>query len=421
MFQEGSDRAEELRAWLRLSHAEGIGPMRARTLLQRFGLPQAILDAGPGPVAETLGSSALASVLFQNDRTRDAAVSNALRWLREDATASRSWHGSEAPRSILVLADAHYPPRLLDLADPPLLLYCVGDPQWLAAPQIGIVGSRNATALGATTAQSFAETLAAQGWTIASGMAEGIDRAAHLGALGTLGVLGAVSGTTVAAFGTGIDRIYPSRHLSLAQGIAAHGALISEQPIGMPPLAANFPRRNRLIAAMAHAILVVEANPRSGSLITARLAADLGREVLAVPGSVHSPLARGCNSLIRQGAKLVESAEDILSELPAICRLGLRSPFRSGLTSSSPAAEMTLPAPVQAGGRGPTSQCFAPAGPLPAAQAQMLSAMSADPVMLETLAARQCLSMANALAALQTLELIGLVQRQLDGSYVRCP
>lgn len=417
MSKEGTPPTDELRAWLRLSHAEGIGPVRAQALLQRLGPPQAILDAGFGTIAEALGSSALAGALLQRNRTRDAAVANALRWLEQD-TRTEAWHGSDAPRSLVVLADARYPRRLLDLADPPLLLYCVGDPAWLGRPQIGIVGSRNATALGVSTAQAFAEALAAQGWTVASGMAEGIDRAAHVGALNAAGE---GAGTTVAAFGTGIDLVYPSRHRGLAQRIAAHGAVVSEQPIGTPPLAANFPRRNRLIAAMAHAILVVEAAPQSGSLITARLAADLGREVMAVPGSIHSPLARGCNSLIRQGAKLVECAEDIVTELPAICRLGVRSTFRSCSMSSSSSSGMALSASHPAGGQGPSPGCPAPVGPLPETQAQMLSAMSADPVMLETLAARHKLPVANALAALQTLELIGLVQRQLDGSYIRCP
>lgn len=422
--------AEELRAWLRLSHTEGIGPVRGQALLQRFGHPEAILAAGSGPVAQTLGSRALASALLQRNPARDAAISNALRWLLDDAEAGNAWHGSAPLRSVLVLTDPRYPPRLLDLADPPMLLYCVGDPQWLCRPQIGIVGSRNATALGTSTSQDFARTLASAGWTIASGLAEGIDRAAHQGALAAAdasgvseasGVSGAINriGSTVAALGTGIDRIYPCRHRALAQRIAARGALISEQPIGMLALPANFPRRNRLIAAMARGILVVEATPRSGSLITARLAADLGREVLAVPGSIHSPLARGCNSLIRQGAKLVESGEDILTELPPIGQLGLRSAFRSGLMSPPPTAAMPSPAPFQAGGRSSASGSPQLPEPLPEEQARMLAVMSADPVMLETLVAQQGLPVASALAALQTLELIGLVQRQLDGSYIR--
>ena len=398
---------DELRAWLRLSHTEGIGAVRGRALLARFGPPEAILQAGPVAVADVLQSKALARALFRQDPLRDTAVAEGLRWLQDGAIGIAAWHSPAAERCILTLADPRYPPRLLDLADPPLLLYCVGDAGRLGRPQIGIVGSRNASALGAATAFAFAQALAAAGWTITSGMAEGIDQAAHEGALA------GPQRSTVAALGTGMDMIYPSRHRELAGRIATRGALISELPIGMPPLPSNFPRRNRLIAALGYAILVVEANLRSGSLITARLAADIGREVMAVPGSIHSPLARGCNSLIRQGAKLVESADDILAEVPAICQLGLRSSFRSGSASSAPTAEMPSPAPAPAGGRGP--------GKLPEEQARMLAMMSADPVTLETLAARQGLPVASAIAALQTLELIGLVQRQLDGSYVRCP
>ena len=412
---ETDTSAHELRAWLRLSLTDGIGAARARALLQSLGPPEAVLEAGPGAVADVLRSRALGHALFQDAAPRDAAISSALHWLDAGPDRLTGWDQPPMRRSILVLADPRYPPRLLDLADPPLVLYCVGDPGWLSRPQIGIVGSRNATALGARTAQELAAALAAAGWTITSGMAEGIDQAAHKGALrpasdnGSGGASGSSPGSTVAALGTGIDRIYPSRHRSLAGRIAAHGALLSEQPIGMAPLPANFPRRNRLIAALASGVLVVEANLRSGSLITARLAAELGREVMAVPGSVHSPLARGTNSLIRQGAKLVESVGDILAEVPDICQLRLR--FASGHGPPSPEAEVGATLPRDE----PEKQL------LPDEQAGMLAAMSADPVRLEVLAARQRLSVSRALAALQTLELSGLVERQLDGSYVRCP
>lgn len=426
MSQEGSPpSAEELSAWLQLSHAHGIGPAHGRSLLQRLGTPQSILEAGPRAVADVLQSPALAEALFRPDARRDAAVSEALRWLQDGDAAVDGWSG-KAPRSILLLTDPNYPARLLHLADPPLVLYCVGDPIALGRPQIGIVGSRNATDIGARNAWGFAGALASAGWTIVSGMAEGIDRAAHEGALAA----GAGGGGTVAALGTGIDRIYPSRHRNLAQRVAAQGSLISEQPIGMPPLAANFPRRNRLIAALAHGILVVEANLRSGSLITARLAADLGREVLAVPGSIHSPLARGCNALLRQGAKLVESADDVLTEIPAVFPLGVRSVHGSGSLPPSPAATAASKAGPDTTGRSPMTGVptasqradgGSEVGKLSDEQARLLAAMSADPVLLEVLAARQDLSIAGALAAVQTLELAGLVQRQLDGSYVRCP
>jgi DNA processing protein len=221
--------------------------------------------------------------------------------------------------------------------------------------------------------------------------------------------------------------VYPAQAAALANRIAGCGALVSEQPLGAPPLRANFPRRNRLIAALARAVLVVEAAPRSGSLITARLAAELGREVMAVPGSIHSPLARGCNALIRQGAKLVESADDILAELPPAAALGLRWTPGSATLPGSPGLEYGPPAPHAADWRPGLPAAGSPpvdpatAGDLPEEQARLLAVMSADPIMLETIVQQQRMPLSAALAALQTLELIGLVQRQLDGSYVRSP
>jgi DNA processing protein len=408
----------ELLAWLRLGHTHGIGAVRGRALLEHLGPPEAILEAGPAQVAQVLGSAELARGLFQSDPVRDKRIAAALRWLRQGDP-----EGGAPLRLILTLADPRYPSRLLDLADPPLVLYCIGDWQWLDRPQVAIVGSRNASLHGAGTARALGAAIAAAGWTVTSGLAEGIDQAAHRGALDARG------GSTVAALGTGIAQVYPARAGDLARRIAASGTLISEQPLGTPPVPANFPRRNRLIAALARAVLVVEAAPRSGSLITARLAADIGREVMAVPGSIHSPLARGCNALIRQGAKLVDCAEDILAELPPISRLGLRWPPGTTPMAGSPVPGTASPAyqssgkPTTAGanpttGRGPPQDVT---GGLAEEQARLLAVMSADPVMLETIAQRQRLPLSAALAALQTLELIGLVQRQLDGSYVRCP
>lgn len=416
-------------------------------LLQRFGPPEAVLAAGFSAVAETLQSRTHAAALFNRAPQRDAHVASAMQWLAGTPMDIEPGHlpphipphgyprtiPRAIQRAILVLGDPLYPQRLLDLADPPLLLYCIGDPRWLSAPQVGIVGSRNATAIGTKTAQAMAHHLATAGWTVVSGLAKGIDCAAHVGALaaGTCqekadqenaGPDNAAvpAGSTVAVLGTGIDRIYPSRHRALAQDIGRLGALVTEQPIGMLPLPVNFPRRNRLIAAMSHAIMVAEATPQSGSLITAGLAAELGREILAVPGSIHSPLARGCNSLIRQGAALVETAEDILAELPRISRLGLRWPFRAGSRTPPVPADGRPSAPGSASGAAIPQGSSAPDQPLPEVQVRMLRAMSADPVMLETLADWQCLPLPDALAALQTLELAGLVQRQLDGSYIRC-
>ena len=287
--------------WLRLVLTPGIGPVHGHRLLARIGSPAALPGLSHADLAAGLGSAALASALAADDPRRDAAIEAALAW--RDADPRR--------RHLIALDDARYPARLLHLPDPPLLLFLAGDPANLARRQLAIVGSRRATALGLATATSLATALVRCGWTVTSGLAEGIDGAAHDGALQA----GTAAAPTVAVMGTGIDRIYPGRHRRLAARIIdAGGALVTELAPGIGPLAANFPRRNRLIAALADGVLVVEAARSSGSLITARLAADLGREVLAVPGSIHSPQSRGCHGLLRDGATLVETLDDVLAQ-----------------------------------------------------------------------------------------------------------
>ena len=209
---------------------------------------------------------------------------------------------------VLTLADAAYPARLLEIADPPTLLYAKGRIDLLSAPSVAVVGSRNATAAGLENAEQFSAALVEAGWTVVSGLALGIDTAAHRGSLKAVTAASAVAAATVAVVGTGLDIVYPSRNRALAHQIAEAGCILSEYPLGMPAIAANFPRRNRLISGLSRGVLVVEAAARSGSLITARMAAEQGRDVFAIPGSMHSPLSRGCHQLIRQGAKLVESA-----------------------------------------------------------------------------------------------------------------
>lgn len=283
----------ELTSWLRLTLVPGVGGEARRALLKAFGPPQAIFDAGPRALAAVVDPE-VAQRLLQHDCS--AAVDAALAW-------------AEQPGNRLVtLADAEYPQRLLDAGDPPVLLYLKGRPELLNRPMLAMVGSRNATAQGERDAEAFARALGEAGLGIVSGLALGIDAAAHRGALAT-------PAGTVAVIGTGANRLYPARNQSLAHSIAEQGAVISEFPLGTPAVAHNFPRRNRIIAGLALGCLVVEAAPRSGSLITARLAADAGREVFAIPGSIHSPMSRGCHQLIRQGAKLVETAADILEEL----------------------------------------------------------------------------------------------------------
>jgi DNA processing protein len=230
------------------------------------------------------------------ERNRGPEVEKTLQW------ASRAGH------ALLTLADTEYPRQLLEISDPPALLYVAGNVKLLSSSALAVVGSRNATPQGMKNAQSFARAFSEAGLTIVSGLALGVDSAAHRGGLEG-------RGSTIAVLGTGIDIVYPKRNEPLAEEIASRGALVSEFPLGAPPNAANFPRRNRLISGLARGCLVVEAALDSGSLITARLAAEQGREVLAIPGSIHSPLSKGCHALIKQGAKLVESAQDVLEEL----------------------------------------------------------------------------------------------------------
>ena len=291
-------QTEGLAAWLRLTLIPGLGGETQRKLLAAFGLPEAIFAAGRLAARTVAGDRA--ELLFDCDPGE--AVDLALAW------------ADEPGQHLVTLADAAYPQALLEIPDPPTLLYVRGNPDLLRLPAMAIVGSRNATPQGLQTAEAFARMLAGHGLCIVSGLALGIDGAAHRGAL-------AADGATVAVIGTGADRLYPARNRELALAIAEHGAIVSEFPLGTAAIAGNFPRRNRIISGLARGVLVVEAAPESGSLITARLAAEQGREVFAIPGSIHSPVARGCHKLIKQGAKLVETARDILEELGDIAAL----------------------------------------------------------------------------------------------------
>lgn len=283
---------ESLAAWLRLTLISGIGGESQRKLLAAFGLPEAIFAAGRLATRAVIGDRA--DLLFDFDPSE--AVDRSIEW------------ASQPGQHILTLADDAYPQALLEIADPPSLLYVRGNAELLRKRGLAMVGSRNATPQGLQTAENFAKTLASKGLCIISGLALGIDAAAHRGAL-------AGGGDTIAVIGTGSDRIYPARNKELALAIVERGAIISEFPLGTPAIAANFPRRNRIISGLSRGVLVVEAAPESGSLITARLAGEQGREVFAIPGSIHSPVARGCHKLIKQGAKLVETANDVLEEL----------------------------------------------------------------------------------------------------------
>ena len=293
--------------WLRLMRVPGLGDTAIRRLLTVFGLPDRVFAATRGElmsVVDLARASAISAA--RGDLAIGLAVGQALAW-------------ADAPgNAILTLADSAYPRHLLTVADPPPVLFFKGRLELLLRPALAIVGSRNATAQGLANAEGFARALSAAGFTIVSGQALGIDTAAHRGALdAAVSTIGA-AGSTIAVIGTGADIVYPARNRDLAHAIAAGGLIVSEFPLGTPALAANFPRRNRIISGLARGVLVVEAALRSGSLITARLAGEQGRDVFAIPGSIHSPLSKGCHVLIKQGAKLVDSAADIIEELGGI-------------------------------------------------------------------------------------------------------
>jgi DNA processing protein len=283
-----------LAAWVRLTLVPGLGGQGLRRLLAEFGLPERVIGAGRAALARHVGEQLAERILADGDAE---TVERTLAW------------ATSADHTVITLADEAYPKQLLEIPDPPALLYVRGDLHLLGRPSLAIVGSRNATPQGLANAESFARSFSAAGLTIVSGLALGVDAAAHRGAL-------AGGSSTIAVLGTGIDVLYPPRNADLGEEIARRGALVSEFPLGATPVAASFPRRNRIISGLARGVLVVEAAISSGSLITARAAAEQGRDVFAVPGSIHSPLSKGCHALIKQGAKLVESAQDVLGELP---------------------------------------------------------------------------------------------------------
>jgi len=353
---------DELEARLRLHALPGLGPRRYRRLLEAFASASAALGA-PAAAWQALGLPAACAEARRSGEVRQQAA-QALAWL-------------EAPqRQLLFLGESSYPALLAELSDAPPLLFVEGDAALLERPQLAMVGSRRASKPGLDTARAFARQLAGAGFVVTSGLALGIDGAAHRGALET-------AGKTVAVLGTGLQRLYPARHIPLAAEIlAGGGALVSELPLDCPPQAANFPRRNRIISGLSLGVLVVEASPSSGSLITARLAAEQGREVYAIPGSIHHPGARGCHQLIRDGATLVETVEHILEAL-------------RGWQNLAP-----------------------PPSPLPDDLAQaaerhpLLALLHAAPQTSEQLALASGWPLARVLAALTELELDGAVARE---------
>ncbi|EGI75441.1 DNA-processing protein DprA [Hylemonella gracilis] len=405
---------EELGAWLRLLLAPGLGPVSTRRLLAAFGSPEAVLTQSPTALRAVVNAR-------QAEALQGGADSAPEGW-RELLVRSWDWlHAPDATeqRAIVALGDPGYPAALLNMEDPPLLLHLMGRLEGLSEGRLwtgplaerrclAVVGSRNPTPQGVLNAQQFARSLGDAGLVIVSGLALGVDGAAHEGALNAQATHANPAGpATLAVVGTGLDQVYPKRHAALARRIAAQGVILSEYPLGTPPLAENFPRRNRLIAGLSCATLVVEAAPQSGSLITARLAVEQGKEVLAIPGSIHNPQSRGCHALIRQGAKLVESAQDVLEELPAWAGVALQTP-------ASAASATSAKSTVAVDGEDAVDADEAEAhGSEP--QDALLAALGADPVSLDALQARTGWPTAQLQAKLMALELNGEVARMPGG------
>jgi DNA processing protein len=362
---------DELAGWLRLALNPAISEQAARKLLASFGLPSSIFAQSTDALAQIV-DRARAQELQRDLEGLQELLDTTLHWLDQDRTR----------REVITLGDAAYPHALLALEDPPLMLYRMGMLSQPPQRALAIVGSRNPTPQGLQNARNFARAFAEAGVTVVSGLALGVDGAAHEGALEGAA---ADAVATIAVVGTGLDRVYPKQHLALAHRVGERGMIVSEYPMGTPPLQHNFPRRNRLIAGLSQGTLVVEAALQSGSLITARLASEQGKEVFAIPGSIHSPQARGCHALLRQGAKLVESAQDVLEDLRYV-----------------------LPAAPEAGH-----------SPDPAEENTLLTALGFDPMGLDALVARTGIPAHLLQAQLLELELSGQVARLPGGVFQR--
>ena len=354
--------------WLRLEQADGVGCRSVHALLSVFDSPGAILRAGPAALGAHVTPAQARAICAPVTPALAALIDTTLAWL------------TAPDHHLVTFHDPRYPPALAQIPDPPLLLYVSGRLDLLTQPLVAVVGSRNASVQGRLDAESFAAALSGAGLCVVSGLALGIDTAAHEGALRGAGL-------TIAVVGTGLDRVYPARNRALAHRIAAQGCIVSEYPLGMPPLAANFPRRNRIISGLAAGVLVIEAAAQSGSLITAQLAAEQGREVFALPGSIHSALTKGCHRLIREGAQLVETVDDVLMAMRVSPLAGLPQ-----VDAAAPASED---------------------------DAILLDALGHEPVALDELLDRLALDPGALGARLLELELSGLVTRLPGGRVQR--
>ncbi len=367
----------ELGAWLRLQLTPGIGSVHGCRLLKAFGLPAAVFSQSLSALRAVVPERQ-AQALMQTPPDLATGLRALLQWLDQP----------DGQHRLVTLGDPMYPASLLDIDDPPLMLYAKGsDAAWQRlqqAPCVAIVGSRNPTPQGADNARAFARSLAQVGLCIVSGMALGVDAAAHRGALDIL----ESSLPTIAVVGTGLDRVYPAQHAALARAIAERGLVLSEYPLGTAPLPAHFPRRNRLISGLARATLVVEAALQSGSLITAQLALEQGKDVFAIPGSIHSTQARGCNALIKQGAQLVDCVQDML-DAPGFQSMQVRQANAPSLDDPSVDASD--------------------------AHTALLEALGFDPCSLEVLQSRTGWDTPRLQAQLMELELLGKVGRLPGG------
>ncbi|MFM0732921.1 DNA-processing protein DprA [Paraburkholderia sediminicola] len=401
----------ELAAWLRLSLAPGLKPAALRLLLSAFGLPEAIFNQSPEALVEIAGETAARAVLAPPSPDFEAQLDAAIAW--------RELPGNH----VVTLDDPAYPPALLTMPDPPPLLYIKGRLNLLHTRAVALVGSRSATPQGVEDAERFARELSQAGVTIVSGLALGIDGAAHRGGLEGVG-------GTVAVIGTGADLVYPAAHHALARQIAAQGAILSEWPLGTPARAANFPQRNRLIAGLVSGVVIVEAAMSSGSLITARLANEMGRDIFALPGSIHAPLSRGCHRIIKQGAKLVETPDEVLEELGFVKTMAAKAASkqavrREGTGSayvSAPVQPELLAAHAQTAVQpeftaAPASSTAPPAMSLEALQ--LLDALGHAPATLEILATRTEMGDAALQNTLLQLELAGQVTALPGGRFTR--
>ncbi len=375
----------DFEAWFKLLETPGVGRGTARRLLAACGSAQSVFST-PLATLQGLVGPQLAALLTSKPAPELAAR----------AVAARAWLNASTEHHVLTLGDAGYPPQLLQTADPPLMLYVQGSLAALQARSVAVVGSRSATAQGIDNARAFGRSLAEQGLVVVSGLAAGIDAAAHEGALaaGSTSAGGPPALLTVAVVGTGLDRVYPPRNQALALRIARHGALVSEYAPGTPPLPEHFPQRNRIIAGLSLGTLVVEAALRSGSLITARLASEAGREVFAIPGSIHAAQSRGCHALIKLGAKLVESAQDIFEEFAPT---HATQQSLVGRAADDGDAEASRPHPEQA----------------------LLDALGDDPVTTDALVSRTGWPVSALATKLLELELQGMVARLPGGLYQR--